>query len=163
MAAHNKTAISRCPSRRGTVVPPVPLDAEHTAVTESVLQRNEQARRAAPVGAAAPRVVTVEGAAEVRAVHDVVVPEGEGAGAVEARAQQGGAGGEPVARVLYCEKSTYLDENKQLILAILDNQNNGKVEECARFLSVELSQCGDSEIIIPFLVDQRKQSNSLLS
>ncbi|KAM3294247.1 hypothetical protein ACQJBY_037263 [Aegilops geniculata] len=26
----------------------------------------------------------------------------------------------------------YLDENKQLILAILDNQNNGKVEECAR-------------------------------
>nr|XP_040255627.1 GRF-interacting factor 1 [Aegilops tauschii subsp. strangulata] len=25
----------------------------------------------------------------------------------------------------------YLDENKQLILAILDNQNNGKVEECA--------------------------------
>jgi hypothetical protein len=26
----------------------------------------------------------------------------------------------------------YLDENKQLILAILDNQNNGKVDECAR-------------------------------
>ncbi|CAD6206536.1 unnamed protein product [Miscanthus lutarioriparius] len=26
----------------------------------------------------------------------------------------------------------YLDENKQLILAILDNQNNGKVEECER-------------------------------
>ncbi|KAJ1699495.1 GRF1-interacting factor 1 [Rhynchospora pubera] len=26
----------------------------------------------------------------------------------------------------------YLDENKQLILAILDNQNSGKVEECAR-------------------------------
>ncbi|XP_020084788.1 GRF1-interacting factor 1-like isoform X1 [Ananas comosus] len=26
----------------------------------------------------------------------------------------------------------YLDENKQLILAILDNQNTGKVEECAR-------------------------------
>nr|CAD1832488.1 unnamed protein product [Ananas comosus var. bracteatus] len=26
----------------------------------------------------------------------------------------------------------YLDQNKQLILAILDNQNTGKVEECAR-------------------------------
>ncbi|XP_072991066.1 GRF-interacting factor 1-like isoform X1 [Typha latifolia] len=26
----------------------------------------------------------------------------------------------------------YLDENKQLILAILDNQNTGKMEECAR-------------------------------
>ncbi|KAF8674293.1 hypothetical protein HU200_048116 [Digitaria exilis] len=26
----------------------------------------------------------------------------------------------------------YLDENKQLILAILDNQNSGKVEECER-------------------------------
>ncbi|KAI4997471.1 hypothetical protein ZWY2020_052813 [Hordeum vulgare] len=26
----------------------------------------------------------------------------------------------------------YLDENRQLILAILDNKNNGKVEECAR-------------------------------
>ncbi|KAK8953135.1 GRF1-interacting factor 2 [Platanthera guangdongensis] len=25
----------------------------------------------------------------------------------------------------------YLDENKQLILAILDNQNSGKAEECA--------------------------------
>lgn len=30
------------------------------------------------------------------------------------------------------ETVQYLDENKQLILAILDNQNNGKVEECAR-------------------------------
>lgn len=28
----------------------------------------------------------------------------------------------------------YLDENKQLILAILDNQNTGKVEECARWV-----------------------------
>ncbi|XP_044973994.1 uncharacterized protein LOC123441858 [Hordeum vulgare subsp. vulgare] len=62
-----------------------------------------------------------------------------------------------------CDTVLYLDENKQLILAILDNQNNGEVEECARFLSVELSQFGDSEIRIPFLVDQGKQSNSLLS
>ena len=28
--------------------------------------------------------------------------------------------------------SQYLDENKQLILAILDNQNLGKMQECAQ-------------------------------
>lgn len=29
----------------------------------------------------------------------------------------------------------YLDENKQLILAILDNQNLGKLNECATYVS----------------------------
>jgi hypothetical protein len=29
----------------------------------------------------------------------------------------------------------YLDENKQLILAILDNQNLGKLNECATYAS----------------------------
>lgn len=29
----------------------------------------------------------------------------------------------------------YLDENKQLILAILDNQNSGKLDECAVWVS----------------------------
>ncbi|KAL2621811.1 hypothetical protein R1flu_002016 [Riccia fluitans] len=34
-----------------------------------------------------------------------------------------------------CEwmRETYLDENKQLILAILDNQNLGKLQECATY------------------------------
>ncbi len=31
---------------------------------------------------------------------------------------------------LLCD-SQYLDENKQLILAILDNQNLGKIHDCA--------------------------------
>ncbi|KAI5000051.1 hypothetical protein ZWY2020_004640 [Hordeum vulgare] len=77
-------------------------------------------------GAAAPLVATVEGAARfVR----FVMPYSK------ARRRRRGAtrvvAGEPVSRVLF-KKSTYLDENKQLILAILDNQNNGEVEECAR-------------------------------
>lgn len=30
----------------------------------------------------------------------------------------------------------YLDENKQLILAILDNQNLGKLNECATYVAI---------------------------
>lgn len=35
--------------------------------------------------------------------------------------------------VMWCLQ--YLDENKQLILAILDNQNLGKLNECATYAS----------------------------
>jgi ethanolamine ammonia-lyase large subunit len=30
----------------------------------------------------------------------------------------------------------YLDENKQLILAILENQNLGKLAECAQYVTI---------------------------
>jgi SSXT protein (N-terminal region) len=43
----------------------------------------------------------------------------------------------------------YLDENKQLIMAILDNQNSGKVEECARYiLLIFLSCCISQKVIL---------------
>lgn len=35
--------------------------------------------------------------------------------------------------IYFCAQ--YLDENKQLILAILDNQNLGKLNECATYAS----------------------------
>lgn len=39
----------------------------------------------------------------------------------------------PIASVTTELVQKYLDENKQLILAILDNQNHGKLNECAAF------------------------------
>lgn len=44
-----------------------------------------------------------------------------------------GGGFPPIASVTTEIVQKYLDENKQLILAILDNQNLGKLNECATF------------------------------
>lgn len=40
----------------------------------------------------------------------------------------------------------YLDENKQLILAILENQNLGKLAECAQYVTDSTSFSEDRTI-----------------
>uniref|UniRef100_A0A0E0BSZ2 SS18 N-terminal domain-containing protein n=1 Tax=Oryza glumipatula TaxID=40148 RepID=A0A0E0BSZ2_9ORYZ len=41
----------------------------------------------------------------------------------------------PTAGITTEQIQKYLDENKQLILAILENQNLGKLAECAQYVN----------------------------
>ncbi|ONK67379.1 uncharacterized protein A4U43_C06F19560 [Asparagus officinalis] len=66
-------------------------------------------------------------------------------------------------------ENEYLDENKQLILAILENQNSGKADECAENQAklqrnlMYLAAIADSQPQVPTIAQQQQQQAAMHS